>query len=165
MVLSFIIALVSPVLGQIRFSGTGGELKLNEIMSMVLVCGMLALVVWRAPGFASDLLAASPTLGVSAVGQHVTSAVSTGAAAASGAVSAGLGATRQAASMVRSGAAGPLSALKMVTAAAAAGARGEGPLGGATGGGPPRGEGSTAGGSSAPQGNGTNRPAPPTMTI
>ena len=50
MVLSFIVSLVSPVLGQLRFSGAGGELKLNEIMSMVLVCGMLALVVWRAPG-------------------------------------------------------------------------------------------------------------------
>jgi P-type conjugative transfer protein TrbL len=53
MVLSFIVSLVSPVLGQLRFSGAGGELKLNEIMSMVLVCGMLALVTWRAPGFAS----------------------------------------------------------------------------------------------------------------
>ena len=97
MVLSFIVSLVSPVLGQLRFSGAGGELKLNEIMSMVLVCGMLALVSWRAPGFASDLLAASPTLGIAGVGQQMTSAVSTGASAVSGAATAGLGAAKTAA--------------------------------------------------------------------
>ena len=135
MVLSFIVSLVSPVLGQLRFSGAGGELKLNEIMSMVLVCGMLALVTWRAPGFASDLLAASPTLGIAGVGQQMTSAVSTGASAVSGAVTAGLGAAKTAASMVRAGAAGPMAAIGMVTAAAAAGLRGKGALGGAVGGG------------------------------
>ena len=167
MVLSFIIALVSPVLGQIRFAGTGGELKLNEIMSMVLVCGMLALVVWRAPGFASDLLAASPTLGVSAVGQQVTSAISTGAAAASGAVSAGLGATRSAASMVRAGTAGPVGALKMVTSAAAAGARGIDPLGGAVAGNRSPSNGSGSSSSSDPKSarGGGARPQPPTVTI
>ena len=135
MVLSFIISLVSPVLGQLRFSGAGGELKLNEIMSMVLVSGMLALVTWRAPGFASDLLAASPTLGIAGVGQQMTSAVSTGASAVSGAATAGLGAAKTAASMVRAGAAGPMAAIGMVTAAAAAGLRGKGALGGAVGGG------------------------------
>jgi hypothetical protein len=50
MVLAFIMSLVSPVLGQLRFSGAGGELKLNEILSMILVAGMLAFTVWRAPG-------------------------------------------------------------------------------------------------------------------
>jgi len=164
MVLSFIIALVTPVLGQIRFSGAGGELKLNEIMSMVLVSGMLALVVWRAPGFASDLLAASPSLGVSAVGQQVTSAVSTGVAAASGAVSAGLGATRTAASMVRAGTAGPLGAIRMVTAAAAAGARSNGPLGGGTGS-PSQGSGTSAPSNPANAGGGPKRSQPPTTTI
>jgi type IV secretion system protein TrbL len=99
MVLAFIMSLVSPVLGQLRFSGAGGELKLNEILSMILVAGMLAFVVWRAPGFASDLLAASPTLGVAAVGQQVTSVVSTGISAASGAVTAGLWAARAAGGM------------------------------------------------------------------
>ena len=121
------------VLGQLRFAGAGGELKLNEIMSMVLVCGMLALVTWRAPGFASDLLAASPTLGIAGVGQQMTSAVSTGASAVSGAATAGLGAAKTAASMVRAGAAGPMAAIGMVTAAAAAGLRGKGALGGASG--------------------------------
>ena len=123
------------VLGQLRFAGAGGELKLNEIMSMVLVCGMLALVTWRAPGFASDLLAASPTLGIAGVGQQMTSAVSTGASAVSGAATAGLGAAKTAASMVRAGAASPMAAIGMVTAAAAAGLRGKGALGGAVGGG------------------------------
>ena len=123
------------VLGQLRFAGAGGELKLNEIMSMVLVCGMLALVTWRAPGFASDLLAASPTLGIAGVGQQMTSAVSTGATAVSGAATAGLGAAKTAASMVRAGAASPMAAIGMVTAAAAAGLRGKGALGGAVGGG------------------------------
>ena len=102
---------------------------------MVLVCGMLALVTWRAPGFASDLLAASPTLGIAGVGQQMTSAVSTGASAVSGAATAGLGAAKTAAWMVRAGAAGPMAAICMVTAAAAAGLRGKGALGGAVGGG------------------------------
>jgi type IV secretion system protein TrbL len=126
MVLAFIMSLVAPVLGSMRFSGTGGELKLNEILSMVLVAGMLAFVVWRAPGFASDLLAASPSLGVSMVGQHVTSAVSSGARAASGAVTAGLWATRAASGLVTGGATTTMGAIKMIGSAALAGARGQG---------------------------------------
>ena len=126
MVLSFILGLIQPVLSQIRFSGTG-EIKLNEVMSMILVCGLLAVVVWRAPGFASDLLAASPSLSVAAVGQHITSAVASGANATSGAVTAGLGATRTAASMVRTGATGIAGAAGMISAAVRAGARGKSP--------------------------------------
>jgi type IV secretion system protein TrbL len=133
MVLAFIIAIVSPVLGSLRFSGAGGELKLNEVLSMVLVAGMLAFTVWRAPGFASDLLAASPSLGMSSVGQHVTSAVSTGARVVGGAVSAGLTAKRAAAGAKRGGTATSSDALKMVTSAAAAGARGQPSLAGAVG--------------------------------
>ena len=126
MVLSFILGLIQPVLSQIRFSGTG-EIKLNEVMSMILVCGLLAVVVWRAPGFASDLLAASPSLSVAAVGQHIASAVASGANATSGAVTAGLGATRTAASMVRTGATGIAGAAGMISAAVRAGARGKSP--------------------------------------
>jgi type IV secretion system protein TrbL len=126
MVLSFILGLIQPVLSQIRFSGTG-EIKLNEVMSMILVCGLLAVVAWRAPGFASDLLAASPSLSMASVGQHVTSAVSSGANMASGAVTAGLGATRSAASMIRTGATGLAGAAGMVSAAVRAGARGKSP--------------------------------------
>jgi hypothetical protein len=133
MVLAFIVSLVSPVLASLRFSGTGGELKLNEVLSMVLVAGMLAFTVWRAPGFASDLLAASPSLGMSSVGQHITSAVSTGARVVGGAVSAGLTATRAAAGAMRGGSATSRDALKMVTSAAAAGARGQPSLAGAVG--------------------------------
>jgi hypothetical protein len=43
--LSFILGLIQPVLSQIKFS-TGSEIKLNEVMSMILVCGLLAVVVW-----------------------------------------------------------------------------------------------------------------------
>jgi type IV secretion system protein TrbL len=91
MVLSFIMGLMQPVLGQIHFT-PGGELSMNEALSMVLVCGLLAYVVWRAPGFAADLLAASPSLSAAAVGQTVTTAVSSGASAFGGAVTGGLAA-------------------------------------------------------------------------
>ena len=91
MVLSFVVALIQPVLGQLHYSSGGGEILLNESLAMCLVCILLAILVWRAPGFASDLLAASPSLSANAVGQHITSAVSTGAAAFSGGTSLGPG--------------------------------------------------------------------------
>jgi hypothetical protein len=47
MVLSFVVALIQPVLSHIRFSG-GGDIKMNELMAMILVSGLLACVVWRA---------------------------------------------------------------------------------------------------------------------
>ncbi|HVV48982.1 MAG TPA: type IV secretion system protein [Polyangia bacterium] len=102
MVLSFTVALIQPVLGQLHFSSTGNEVLLNESLAMCLVCILLAILVWRAPGFAADLLAASPSLSANAVGQHVTSAVSTGAAVLSGGTSLGA----QAATAAASGAAG-----------------------------------------------------------
>jgi len=73
MVLSFVVAIIQPVLGHIRFSG-GGDIKMNELMAMILVSGLLACVVWRAPGFASDLLAGSPSLGAAAIVQNVSAA-------------------------------------------------------------------------------------------
>jgi type IV secretion system protein TrbL len=95
MVLSFVMALIQPVLGHIRFSG-GGDVKMNELMAMMLVSGLLACVVWRAPGLASDLLAGSPSLGAAAIVQNVGAAASF----ASNAVARGVGATRSAASGV-----------------------------------------------------------------
>jgi type IV secretion system protein TrbL len=92
MVLSFVVALIQPVIGHIRFSG-GGEIKMNELMAMMLVSGLLACVVWRAPGFASDLLAGSPSLGAAAIVQNVGAAASF----ASGAVMKGIETTRSAA--------------------------------------------------------------------
>jgi type IV secretion system protein TrbL len=150
MVLAFIMAIVSPVLGSLRFSGAGGELKLNEILSMVLVAGMLAFTVWRAPGFASDLLAASPSLGVAGVGQQVTSVVSSGANAASGAVAAGLAATRAASGLATGGGTTALGALKMVGSAVLAGARGQGQVPAGGGGAVPAGPGSSTPNSSTP---------------
>jgi type IV secretion system protein TrbL len=93
MVLSFIMGLLKPVLTQVHFAG-GGEISMNEALSMVLVSGLLAYIVWRAPSFASDLLAASPSLNATAVGQSMTSAVSSGVGAFAGAVSGGLAASK-----------------------------------------------------------------------
>src|ERR1022692_3086934 len=59
MVLSFIMGLAQPLIAQMHFTGTG-EVHLRDALSMVLVSGLLAYVVWRAPAFAADLLAASP---------------------------------------------------------------------------------------------------------
>lgn len=103
MVLSFTVALIQPVLGQLHFSSTGNEILLNESLAMCLVCVLLAILVWRAPGFASDLLAASPSLSANAVGQHVTGAVSTGAAVLSGGTSLGAQAATAAASTASGG--------------------------------------------------------------
>ena len=116
MVLSFVIALIQPVFGQIHFSGTG-EVQMNEALAMCLVCVLLAILVWRAPGFAADLLAASPSLSAGAVGQHVTNAISTGATVIGGTV------------------AGGMAASKMINAARS----GAAPVGGARGGGAPSG--------------------------
>jgi type IV secretion system protein TrbL len=120
MVLGFVVGLIQPVLSQLRFSG-GGEIKLNEVMSMILVCGLLAVVVWRAPGFAADLLAAAPSLSAAAVGQHVTGAISNATRAATGALAGGVGATRSAATLVRAGATGTGGAFRMVGSAIARG--------------------------------------------
>ena len=67
---------------------------MNEALAMCLVCVLLAVIVWRAPGFAADLLAASPSLSAGAVGQHVTSAVSTAATMIGGTVAGGLAASK-----------------------------------------------------------------------
>jgi type IV secretion system protein TrbL len=124
MVLSFIISLVSPVLGQIRFGGAGGELKLNEILSMVLVCSLLAVVVWRAPAMASDLLAASPSLSAGAVGQQVSNVVSSGARMVGGAVAGGLAAASVVGRAAAAGGGTLRSALKTVGSGIVAGAKG-----------------------------------------
>lgn len=85
MVLSFIMGLLQPVIAQLHFTGTG-EISMNEALSMVLVSALLAYVVWRAPAFAADLLAASPSLNAGAVGQSMVSGISAGVGAFGGAV-------------------------------------------------------------------------------
>ncbi len=89
MVLSFILALIQPVLGQFHLTPGTDELPLNQLLAMCLVCVVVAILVWRAPGFASDLLAASPSLSAAHVGQHITGAIGTGAAAYTGAATGG----------------------------------------------------------------------------
>ncbi len=151
MVLAFIIGLIQPVLGQIKFSGTG-EIKLNEVMAMVLVCGLLAVIVWRAPSFASDLLAASPSLSAGVVGQNVASGVSTTAGAVTGAASGVVGAAGLAATAFKSGGRGIIggaaAAARILSSAATAGARKEGSSSAAA---PPRAGSTKGGGSDTPR--------------
>jgi type IV secretion system protein TrbL len=72
MVLAFIIAVASPVLATIHFSGP--EIKLNELWSVILTSGAIAFLAWHAPSLAAGLLAGSPSLGASAVSQNLSSA-------------------------------------------------------------------------------------------
>ena len=80
MVLSFIMGLAQPLIAQMHFTGSG-EITLNQMISMCLVCGLLAYIVWRAPAVAADLLAASPSLSAGAVGQAWSPGMSTGVGA------------------------------------------------------------------------------------
>jgi len=145
MVLSFVVALIQPVLGQLHFSSAGGEVLLNESLAMCLVCILLAILVWRAPGFAADLLAASPSLSANAVGQHITSAVSTGAAALSGGASVGAQAATSAATSAAGGGRGANSAFQHLASALHLGGRGgSAPGGRGAGGAGGGGDGATA---------------------
>lgn len=121
MVLSFIIALIKPVMAGIHFSsGAGGEILLNEALSMCLVCILLAIVVWRAPGLASDLLAASPSLSAGVAGQHITSSVTNAAAlyaGAAGIASKGLDSTKAAAGGAKTAASRAGGAIQKLTTA------------------------------------------------
>lgn len=74
MVLSFFVALFQPTLSQLHYS-TAGEIPLNESLSMCLAAVLMAILVWRAPGFAADLLAGAPSLGAAVVSQHVGGAM------------------------------------------------------------------------------------------
>jgi hypothetical protein len=59
--------------------------------------GLLACVLWRAPGFAADLFAGSPSLGPAAIVHNVGAA----ATMTAGAVMQGVGATRSAVAAVQ----------------------------------------------------------------
>lgn len=120
MVLSFIIAVIKPVMAGIHFSGGGDEILLNEALSMCLVCILLAIIVWRAPGLSSDLLAASPSLSAGHVGQHLTSSVTNAAvlyAGLAGVASRGLDATKAAASGARTAATRAAGSIQRLTTA------------------------------------------------
>jgi len=87
MVLSFIIAVIDPVIHTLHFSGD--DIPLNELWAMFLTICALLLLSWKAPHLASGLLAGSPTLG----GQDATSP----ALLAAGGAVAGIAAARRAA--------------------------------------------------------------------
>jgi type IV secretion system protein TrbL len=93
MVLAFILAVAEPVLANVRFSGT--EIKLNELWSVLLTSGGIALLAWKTPGFAAGLLAGSPSLGAGELAQNTTA----GAMIAGGVVAGAVGATRAATNM------------------------------------------------------------------
>ena len=88
MVLSFIMGLAQPLIGQMHFTGSG-DITLNQMISMLLVCGLLAYVVLRAPAVAADFLSGSPSLNAGAIGQSMVSGVSSFVGAAAGAKAGG----------------------------------------------------------------------------
>ena len=88
MVLSFIMGLAQPLIGQMHFTGSG-DITLNQMISMLLVCGLLAYVVLRAPAVAADFLSGSPSLNAGAIGQSMVSGMSSFVGAAAGAKAGG----------------------------------------------------------------------------
>jgi type IV secretion system protein TrbL len=99
MVLAFILAVTTPVLASIHFSGP--EIKLNELWSVLLTTGAIAFLSWHAPSLAAGLLAGSPSLSAAGVAQNV----SAGAMMAAG-VAGGIVAITRSAAGVASSAAG-----------------------------------------------------------
>src|ERR1700690_2505364 len=69
MTLAFIIAVTSPVLASIHFSGP--EIKLNELWSVLLTTGAIAFLTWHAPSLTAGLLAGSPSLSAAGVAQNL----------------------------------------------------------------------------------------------
>ncbi|TNJ38026.1 P-type conjugative transfer protein TrbL [Prosthecochloris vibrioformis] len=106
MVLSFIIAVVEPILQSISFSD---NISLQEIWSVLLVSGAIAYLAWNAPNVASGLLSGSPSLSAQSAAQMGGQAAGMAAMAAGTIASGGVAATGAAA-----GAAG--SAVKMASA-------------------------------------------------
>ena len=89
MVLSFLIAVIEPVVRGLHFAGD--EIAMNELWAMFLTICALLLLCWKAPHLASSLLAGSPSL----AGQDVTSP----ALLAAGGAIAGVAAARRASSV------------------------------------------------------------------
>jgi type IV secretion system protein TrbL len=95
MVLSLILAILQPVLTTgLHFSGA--EFTLNEALAMVLLSTVAAVLCWRVPSMAADLLSGSPSISTAAVAHNVQSGVTAGARMATRAVTYALGAGRNA---------------------------------------------------------------------
>jgi type IV secretion system protein TrbL len=95
MVLSLILAILQPVLTTgLHFSGP--EFTLNEALAMVLLSTLAAVLCWRVPGLAADLLSGSPSISTAAIAHNIQSGVTTGARMATHAVTYAIGAGRNA---------------------------------------------------------------------
>lgn len=104
MTLAFIIAVSSPVLASIHFSGP--EIKLNELWSVLLTTGAIAFLTWHAPSLTAGLLAGSPSLSAAGVAQNVSAGAMMAAGVAGGMVAvtrAAAGAASSAAGFVSGG--------------------------------------------------------------
>jgi len=125
MTLAFIIAVTSPVLASIHFSGP--EIKLNELWSVLLTTGAIAFLTWHAPSLTAGLLAGSPSLSASGVAQNLSAGAMMAASTVGGMVAvtrAAAGATSSAAGLVSRGGGG-----------GSPGGGGSGGIGGGAGGG------------------------------
>lgn len=107
MVLSFILSVIEPTLAGLTF--TSADITLNEIFSMLLTVGALALLSWNAPGLAAGLLSGSPSLSAGTALQN----------AFAGSMMAGMGA-QAAASATRSAASGVSAGASLATRSAGA---------------------------------------------
>lgn len=86
--LAFIIAVVDPILRGLRLTPVGGEIRLNELLAMLLVTGAIAYLSWKIPQIVAGLLAGSPSL--SAGDAAMAAATTVGAATAMGAMAKGI---------------------------------------------------------------------------
>jgi type IV secretion system protein TrbL len=132
MVLSFLMALVEPALGQLHFSST--EIKWNELLAMLCMCTLFSFLVWQIPNLVAGLLSGSPNLSAAGVAQNVASV----AGLATGLVAGAIGSTRAAAGSFRRGD-GAAAAASIVARGALEGARGAPAGGGNYAAGAPRG--------------------------
>jgi len=82
MVLSFIIAIADDSLSNITY--TGSILNFNEIWSVLLTVGTIALLAWSAPGLAAGMISGSPSLTAGTIAQNTVASAMAGGMAAQG---------------------------------------------------------------------------------
>jgi type IV secretion system protein TrbL len=91
MVLALLLSALTPLLSQIRFSGS--EIKLNELWAVLGLTLTYAYLVWHVPGTIAGALAGSPSLSAASVAQNASGALM----GAAGVAGLGVAATRVAA--------------------------------------------------------------------
>jgi type IV secretion system protein TrbL len=137
MVLALLLSSLTPLLSQVRFSGT--EIKLNELWAVLATTLTYAYLVWHVPGTIAGALAGSPSLHAASVSQNATGALMGAAGAAgvvtgatrtaAGAASAGAGAAARIAGTAQGGWAGAASSAERAGAPASLGSRALGAAG------------------------------------